>query len=104
MDGDMLLEATLADSRLHSGLDTARQERVGGEELVRPASGGKEPGRVTIGEPVGAEEGEQGRGERDEAVLAAFARLDMDHHARTVDLGDAQVDAFAEAQASGING
>ena len=78
MDGDMLLEATLADSRLHSGLDTARQERVGGEELVRPASGRKEPGRMPMGAPVGAEEGEQGRGERDEAVLAAFALLDMD--------------------------
>ena len=97
MDGDMFLEATLGDSSLHGGLDTARQERVGGDELARPASGGKEPGGMTMSKPVGAEQGEQGRGERDEAVLAALAVLDMDDHASTVDLGDAQVDAFTEA-------
>jgi hypothetical protein len=97
MDGDMLLKATLGDSSLHGGLDTARQEWVGGDELVRPASGGKEPGGMAMGEPVGAKKGEQGRRERDVAVLAAFAVLDVDHHASTVDLGDAQVDSFAEA-------
>ena len=93
----MLVKATLGDSSLHDGLDTARQERVGGDELVRPASGGKEPGGMAMGEPVGAKKGEQGRRERDVAVLAAFAILDVDDHASTVDLGDAQVDTFAEA-------
>ncbi len=97
MDGDMLLEATLGDRRLHGGLNAARQERVGGEALTRPAPGRKEPGGMPMGAPVGAEEGEQGRREGDVAVLTAFARLDMDDHAGTVDLGDAQVDAFAEA-------
>jgi hypothetical protein len=69
---------------------------MGGDELVRPESGGKEPGGMAMGAPVGAEQGEQGRRERDEAVLAAFALLNMDHHASTVDLGDAQEDALGE--------
>ncbi len=100
----MFLEAALSDSHLHGGLDAARQEGMGGDELVWPESGGKEPGRMVMGEPVGAEQGEQGRREWDVAVLATFAVLDMDDHASTVDLGNAQVDAFAEAQASSIDG
>ncbi len=90
MDGDMLLEATLGDGSVHGGLDTPRQERVGGDELVRPASSRKEPGGMPVGAPVGAEQREEGRREWDIAVLAAFAVLDMDDHARTVDLGNTQ--------------
>ena len=97
MGGDMLLEATLGDSSLHGGFDAARQERVGGDEFARSASGGKEPGRMTMGAPVGAEQGEQRRGEGKVAVLAAFAVLTMDDHASAVDLGNTEVDAFATA-------
>src|ERR671932_1225313 len=97
MDSDMFLEATLGDSGLQGRLHAARQERMGGAELSDLASCRKEPDRMTVGEPVRAQQGEQGRRERDVAVLGPLTALNMDHHPCTVDLRHAQMNTFTQA-------
>src|SRR3954470_19649577 len=97
MDGNMFLEAALGDGCLQGRRDTARQEWVAGAAFPDLAAGGKEPDGMTMGAPVRTEQGKQRRRERDIAILGALAALDMDHHARTVDLGNAELDAFAHA-------
>ena len=47
---------------------------------------------------------QQVRAEHDIAIFAAFASLDMDHHALTVDVRDLQMRQFGTPQASGIQG
>ena len=94
----MLLEATVTSSSLQGGLDTPRGhgERGCGGVEVSPG-GGKEIERMAVGASVLAEQGEGVGRERDEAVPAAFGLLDMQQHARTVDLRDTQEDTFGEA-------
>ena len=47
---------------------------------------------------------QRARGERDEAVLAALAVTDVDHHAGRVDVADLEVEALAEAEAQRVDG
>ena len=54
-------------------------------------------GRATL--PVRPQGVEQARREHRVAVLAALALLDADRHPRRVDIGDAQMQHFVEAQA-----
>jgi hypothetical protein len=66
--------------------------------------GRKEPDRVAMGAPLAAEQGERARGQGDVAGLEALAAADLELHAGAVDPGDLQVDAFADAQAAGVDG
>ena len=59
---------------------------------------------MAVGGPVLAEGLQRGRGERDEAVLAALAVADVDHHAGGVDVADPEVEALAEAEAQRVDG
>jgi hypothetical protein len=95
MHGDMLLEATLGCGRLNGSLDAATRHWFGPLELF-PA-GWKEPDRIAVGQPVSTQERQELGSKRDVAVFAALAILDVDLHASTVDLGNAQEDSFVEA-------
>src|SRR5687768_1689843 len=97
MDRDMFVEAALGDSCLQSRLYAAGQERVRGDIFVEPASSRKQPDGMPVSAPVGAQQAEQRRRERNIAVLGALAALDVDQHAGAVDLRNTQLDAFAEA-------
>jgi hypothetical protein len=52
---------------------------------------------MAVAAPVSTEQRQELGSERNIAVFAALAVLDVDQHAGTVDLRDAQVDRFVEA-------
>ena len=53
--------------------------------------------------PLLAQEEQGAFGQRDVAILIAFAAADMQEHALGVDVADLQVQAFTQAQAAGID-
>lgn len=71
---------------------------------VIPPSGGKEPGGMTMGFPVGTEQHEGLGGQGDVAVFGAFTTMDMDLEALAVDVRDLQGEGFLEPEAQAING
>ena len=66
--------------------------------------GGEEEARMTVGEPIAAEQMEGGLRERHVAIFGALPTVDMDHHAGGIDIGDFEVETFMESQAAGIDG
>ena len=70
--------------------------------LIAP-SGGKEPGLVPMGFPVGAQQRKRIGGQRDIPVLGALAAMDMDLEALAVNIGDLQGEGFVEPQAQTID-
>ncbi len=59
---------------------------------------------MAVSAPVLAQQIESGVGQRDIAVLGALAAVDMDHHARAIDIGDFEMECFVKAQAAGVDG
>jgi hypothetical protein len=68
------------------------------------AEGWEEKARMAVGEPIAAQELKSGLGQRDVAILGAFAAVDMDHHAGAIDIGDFEMESLVQAQAAGIDG
>ena len=68
------------------------------------AKGGEEEARMTVGNPIAAEQVEGGLGEGHVAIFRALSTVDMDHHAAAIDIGDFEVETFMESQAAGIDG
>ena len=66
--------------------------------------GREEKAWVAVGEPIAAQEMESGLGQRDVAILGAFAAVDMDHHAGAIDIGDFEMESLVQAQAAGVDG
>ena len=71
---------------------------------VIPPGGGKEPGGVTMGFPVGAEQREGLCGQGDVPVFGALAAVDMDLEALAIDVGDLQGEGFMEPESQAIDG
>ena len=69
---------------------------------VIPPGGGKEPGRVTMGFPVGAEQSEGLFGQGDVAVFGALPAVDMDLEALAVDIGDLKGEGSYHCRVSGL--
>jgi hypothetical protein len=65
--------------------------------LIAPR-GGKEPGLVTVGFPVGSEESEGICGQGDGLVFGALASVDMDLETLAIDIGDLKGEGFMEPQ------
>ena len=86
-------------------LDGADGHRAGAGRPVEAAApdGGKEPLRVAVGLPATLQQGQDGRGQRDVAVLDAFGGVDVDHAAHAVNIGQLQAASFAQAQAAGVD-
>jgi len=87
-------------------LDAGPTHRVGsrGTLLVIPPRGGKEPGFVTMGFPVGAQQRECICRQGDIPVFGALAAVDMDLEALPIHIGDLQGEGFMEPEAQAING
>jgi hypothetical protein len=64
----------------------------------------QEPRGWPVQVPVGAQCGQQARGEQGVAILPPFPLLDADESTITFNIGELQPDDFADAQASGIGG
>jgi hypothetical protein len=71
--------------------------------LVITPGGGKEPGLVTMGFPVGAEQREGIGGQRDVPVFGALATMDMDLEALAIDVRDLEGEGFMEPEAQAID-
>jgi hypothetical protein len=72
-------------------------------DVIAPG-GGKEPGGVTMGSPVGAEQHEGICGQGDVPVFGALATMDMDLEALTIDGRDLQGESLMEPEAQAIDG
>ena len=70
--------------------------------MIAPG-GGKEPGGVTMGFPVGAEQREGLGGQRDVPVLGALPTMDMDLEALPVNIRDLEGEGFMEPEAQAID-
>ena len=64
--------------------------------------GGKQEYRIAVRLPEGAHCVKRRFGEREIAVLGAFATMDMDHHPLAIDIAELQVHRFADPQAERV--
>jgi len=87
-------------------LDTRATHRGGRRRTVVliPPGGGKDPGRIPVSFPGGAEEIEGICGSRDVPVFGALASMDMDLEALAIDIGDLQGEGFVEPEAQARDG
>lgn len=60
--------------------------------------------RMAVSRPIAAQQLKSGLRQRDVAILSALAAVDMDHHARAIDIGDFEMEPFVKSQAAGIDG
>ena len=90
-------EGALDTGATHGG---GRRRTLG---VIAPG-GGKEPGRVPMGFPVGAEQSQGICGQGDVPVFGALAAVDMDLEALAIDVGDLQGEGFMEPEAQAIDG
>src|SRR6266851_8215501 len=107
MDGDTCLgdpgslcggpEGALDTGATHGG---GRRRTLG---VIAP-SGGKEPGGVTMGFPVGAEQSQRLGGQGHVTVLGTLAAVDMDLEALAINIRDLQGEGFMEPEAQAIDG
>jgi hypothetical protein len=72
-------------------------------DVIAPG-GGKEPGRVTMGFPEGAEESEGIDGQGDVPVFGTLATMDMALEALAIDVRDLEEEGFMEPEAQAIDG
>jgi hypothetical protein len=66
--------------------------------------GGKEQDWMAVGFPLLAQAQQRATGQRDVAILIAFAPTDVQEHPLRVDVADFQPKPFAQTQAAGVNG
>ena len=84
-------EGALDTAATHRG---SRRRTLG---VIAPG-GGKEPGGVPMGFPVGSEESECLFGEGDISIFGALAAMDMDLETWAIDVGDLQEEGFVESE------
>jgi hypothetical protein len=106
MDGGVLTDAGVLEGEAEGSLDAGDGEGMigGGHGGGAVAGGGEEPEGVAMGLPEDAQHVQGGGRERDIAILAPFAVADVDEGASAVDVGDAELGGFTDAQAARING
>src|SRR5262249_50059336 len=107
MDGDAHFGDTgslfgFAEGALDAGATHGRGR--GRTLLMMPSGGGKEPGGVTMGFPVGPEQCQRIGGQGDVPVFGALTSVDMDLEALAINVRDLQEEGFLEPQAQAIDG
>lgn len=89
------------DGFLQSGpppcLLTGEMYGMAGEGLLKPGAG-KEPVAGARGFPIRAQQAEERGREHYVAIFAAFALVNPDDHALTINVGEFQMDRFADPQ------
>jgi len=68
------------------------------------ALGRKEQDGMAVRFPLLAKQQQRALGQRDVAILIAFAGADVQEHALRIDIADFQPQPFAQTQAAGVNG
>src|SRR5262245_25917545 len=91
-----------AEGTLDTGATHGRGRR-GTLFLIAPR-GGKEPGFVTVGCPVGPQPHQGLFGQWDVPVFGALAAVDMDLEALAIDVRDLEGEGFMEPEAQAIDG
>ena len=94
------------EGQTEGALEGGAAHRFGGGAgtLSTVTFGGKEQDRMTVRFPLLSQEQQRALGQRDVAVLIAFAGADVQERALRIDIADLQAQAFAQAQAAGVNG
>ena len=68
------------------------------------AKGREEQAGMAVSAPVLAQQLKRRVRQQNIAVLGALAAVDMDHHARAIDIGDFEMESLVQAQAAGVDG
>jgi hypothetical protein len=105
MNRGKLVAAALFERRAKSILNAAFRHRLGCLRQVDMLAtlGGKDERRITMRGPVVAQQPESALRQGNVTILVALAVTDMDHHPRTVDVGNGKADAFLQTQSAGID-
>jgi hypothetical protein len=107
MDGDTCfgdVDSLFGDAEGTLNTGPTHGRGCGGTLLVIPPGGGKEPGGMTVGFPVGTEQSQRICGEGHVTVLGAFPAVDMDLEALAINVRHLQVQGFMESEAQTIDG
>ena len=101
-----LVEAAFLESGAQGVLHPVARHGGGGRGHPAPATarGRKKPHRMAVGFAVRAEQREGLLGQRHLAIVRPFAITYVDDHPGTVNIGNLQVGAFLQPQATGIDG
>ena len=92
-------EARLLKGTPHTGGGYRHCGRV--RVLPGTSASRKEPDWITMGEPLATQQGEGAFWQRNVAILFALAAAYLQLHTRAVDPADLELDALADAQATG---
>lgn len=106
MDVNGFLDARGFESQAEGALERGAGHRFGGggSALAVVAFGREEQCGMFMGSPLLAQELERALGQGNVTITIAFARADVQEHAPGIDIGNGQAQAFAQAQAAGIDG
>ena len=101
-----LYDATGAQGQAESSLQSGTLDRFRGapSALSSVAFSREKPARMPVSFPLFSEQLDRALGQGDITVGIAFARADVQQHALGIDVGDLEVQAFAQPQAAGVNG
>src|SRR5215469_5107849 len=81
---------------------TASQIRCFRRDRPRTSGVGKQPGAGSLASPVGAQQMEQFRGEQGLPISATPALTNPQYAARRIDVGDFELDGFADAESGAV--
>ncbi len=102
----ILLDATGAQGQAKAALESGAlhgASRRGSAQAV-VAFGREDPAWVPVGAPELAQQFERALGQGHVTVAVAFARPDVEEHALRINVADFQLEGFAQAQPTGIDG
>ena len=72
--------------------------------LAASAKGREQKMGMAVSRPIAAQQLKGRLRQSDVAILSALAAVDMDHHARAIDIGDFKMECFVKSQAAGVDG
>ena len=106
MDVRGFFDAAFFESQAEGALERGAAHRLGGGGSAQAAVafGREEQRGMFVSSPLLAQALESPFGQGDVTIAIAFARADVQEHAPGVDIGNGQAQAFAQAQAAGIDG
>jgi len=104
MDMGVLFDAAFFEAQSKSPLQGGAAHRLVGRgcALATMAFGGKEPDRVVMSSPEGAQMFEGALWQRHVTVAVAFAGADVQEHPARINVGHLQMQPFTQAQTAGV--
>ena len=101
----VLFDAALIEGQAEGALERGAAQGFGGGAgaLAGMTPGRKEQRGMTVRFPLLAQQPERAHGQRDVTILIALAGTDVNEHALGINVAHFQTQAFAQAQAAGID-